>query len=152
MNLDHLLSNSCKNIEHKSLDIYTDEFSNYLVEESNTCYKNKKIPIIIGLHLCGTLSNRLIDLYNAIDALKILIISPCCLPTKSKKNRETFRYMTREKLKENKWELYSYWCISMYFLINQMSSVKNLVCDNLVLSPKNNFIWAVKRDFLSDQK
>ena len=106
------------------------------------------IPVVVGLHLCGTLSTRLVNLYNEISDLPILILSPCCAPTRSKKNRVL---MTRERLKRNSWPSYGHWAFSVYVLIDHLSVLKDLVRDDLVVSEKNTFIWAVKRTFLSSR-
>mmetsp|Transcript_5109 Transcript_5109/g.5238 ORF Transcript_5109/g.5238 Transcript_5109/m.5238 type:complete len:344 (-) Transcript_5109:45-1076(-) len=145
--LDHLDSKCCNNITYEHYDIFNEEFSDFLLKESEECTEIFFIPVIIGLHLCGNLSVRLVHLFNNIDNLPILIISPCCLPTKSKKNQG---FMTRDKLKKNKWSSYDFWCMSIYMLIDHLSSVKNIVKDDLVESQKNTFIWAVKKKFLKE--
>jgi hypothetical protein len=145
--LDHLGSKCCTNITYEHYDIFNEEFSDFLIKESEKCKEEKMIPVIIGLHLCGNLSVRLVHLFNNIIDLPILIISPCCLPTKSKKNQG---FMTRDKLQKNKWSSYDFWCMSIYILIDHLSTVKNIVKDDLVESQKNTLIWAVKRKLLKE--
>lgn len=147
--LDHLNSECCTKITFEHHDIFKEEFADFLMKESKECNEKKIIPVIIGLHLCGTLSTRLVHLFNNINDLPILIISPCCLPTKSKKNQG---FMTRDKLKKNKWSSYDFWCMSIYILIDHLSTIKNIVKDDLVESKKNTLIWAVKKEFLKESK
>lgn len=145
MKLDHLTSECCSNITFQKQDIHSVEFAGFLVSESEKCCLLNRIPIIIGLHLCGTLSTRLTQLFNSNEGLPVLIVSPCCAPTRSKKNKV---FMTRERLRQNKWSSYSFWYMNVYVSICPLLSVKDIVKDELVLSEKNTLILAVKRSFL----
>ena len=43
--------------------------------------QNESSPVILlGIHLCGTLSLRAIDLFNDHAAVKFFCLKPCCLP------------------------------------------------------------------------
>jgi Methyltransferase domain len=145
MKLDHLTSECCSSVTFEKQDIHSGEFADFLVSESEICRLSNRIPIIIGLHLCGTLSTRLTQLYNSIVGLPVLIVSPCCAPTRSKKNRA---FMTRERLRQNKWSSYAFWYMTVYVSICPLLSVKDIVKDELVLSEKNTLILAMKRTFL----
>jgi hypothetical protein len=145
MQLDHLTSDCCSNVTFVKQDIHSGEFADFLVSESEKCRLSNRIPIIIGLHLCGTLSTRLTQLYNSNEGLPVLIVSPCCAPTRSKKNRV---FMTRERLRQNKWSSYAFWYMNVYISICPLLSVKDIVRDELVLSEKNTLILAMKRTFL----
>lgn len=145
MKLDHLKAECCKCITYKQCDIYTENFSEYLLSESTHCFEKGQTVIVIGLHLCGTLSARLIQLYNKMEFVPILIISPCCAPKRSKKVKV---FMTREKLNKNKWPAYGFWTMGLYVLIDKIQSVKDIVHDELILSDKNTVIVAIKRKFL----
>lgn len=146
MKLEHLASECCSSIIYRQCDIYSEDFSEYLLSESRSCRLHNQIPVLIGLHLCGTLSTRLIHLYNTIEDLPILILSPCCAPTRSKKNKV---FMSRDRLKKNKWSSYSYWSMSVYMFIDHLLAVKDIIHDDLVISEKNTYICALKRYFLS---
>jgi len=39
--------------------------------------------LIVGIHLCGRLSIRAIELFNAFPQISLLSLKPCCLPPKS---------------------------------------------------------------------
>lgn len=146
MNLDHLTTECCANVTFEKQDIHSGEFADFLVFESYKCRVTNRIPIIIGLHLCGTLSTRLTQLYNSNEGLPVLIVSPCCAPTRSKKNRT---FMTRERLRQNKWSSYAFWYMNVYVSICPLLSVKDIVKDELVISEKNTLILAMKKSFLS---
>jgi hypothetical protein len=36
--------------------------------------------VLVGMHLCGILSERAISLFTSISSIKALVLSPCCLP------------------------------------------------------------------------
>lgn len=145
MKLDHLTSECCSNVTFEKHDIHSGEFADFMVFESEKCRLSNCIPIMIGLHLCGTLSTRLTELYNRNDGLPVLIVSPCCAPTRSKRNRV---FMTRERLRQNKWSSYAFWYMNVYVSICPLLSVKDIVKDELVLSEKNILILALKKSFL----
>jgi len=42
-----------------------------------------RVPIIVGMHLCGLLSDQAICFFERIPQLKAIVLSPCCLPTRS---------------------------------------------------------------------
>ena len=144
MNLVHLNAECCSSITYKNYDIFSKDFAHFLSTEVVDCRHIGYIPIVIGVHLCGALSTRLTELYNKID-LPILIVSPCCAPTRSKK---IVVFMTREKLKKNKWSSYEFWYMSVYVSICPSQSVRDIVRDDLVLSDKNTLIVAIKKTFL----
>lgn len=146
MKLDHLDSECCTNVFYINHDIYSESFLSFMNAESTECRLLGHIPIVIGLHLCGTLSTRLTQLFNSNDLLPILILSPCCAPTRSKKNRA---FMTRERLRQNKWCSYAFWYMSVYVSLTPVHCVKDIIKDELVLSEKNTLILAIKRNFLS---
>lgn len=44
--------------------------------------------LILGVHLCGTLSLRAVDLFNNHPQAKMLVLKPCCLPGMVHANRD----------------------------------------------------------------
>ena len=55
--------------------------SRQLKKISEHFLSNKDHPVImIGIHLCGILSMRAIDLYNTNRNIKLFVLKPCCLP------------------------------------------------------------------------
>jgi hypothetical protein len=144
MNLAHLDADCCSSITYSNYDIHSEDFAQFMAKESVACCSLNFIPIVIGVHLCGALSTRLTQLYNT-NNLSILIVSPCCAPTRSKKISV---FMTREKLRKNKWSSYEFWYMSVYVSISASLSVRDVVKDDLVLSEKNTLIVAIKKTFL----
>ena len=73
-------------VEFINFDIHSESFTTFLTNHVIQQQQSGQIPVIIGLHLCGMLSYRVITLFNTIPEIPILIISPCCMPPRSKKN------------------------------------------------------------------
>ena len=53
--------------------------------------------LVLGVHLCGTLSLRAVDLFNAHPQAKLLILKPCCLPGMVHANRDEIFEIGRHK-------------------------------------------------------
>jgi hypothetical protein len=113
-----------KNFEYLQADIYNIEISNI-----------KPDSIIIGVHACGELANRIIDIYNQSKA-RYLILMPCCQGTITK----TIPYAIREIIKND----YVVWAWQLTERCNG-----KLYFDNHCLSPKNAIITATKKGELS---
>ena len=139
--MDHLNSPTMSNTTFKHLDIFSNEFVAFLEKESSTNAASGKINIIIGLHLCGHLSTRVANVFNDLPSLSILVLSPCCMPRKGKGGRNLMK-----RLRENRWDSYSYWCLSVYTALNPFKCIRDMVCDSSIESEKSTIIWALKRD------
>lgn len=37
------------------------------------------MSLVVGMHLCGALSPRLIDLVVAVESIDAMVLCPCCL-------------------------------------------------------------------------
>lgn len=111
MNLDHLHISQCANIKYCHLDVTSKDFEDFMRLETTRNIQENNIPIVFGLHLCGTLSTSLTSLFNLLSlSLPILILSPCCMPTRK-------HTRMRDKIRRNKWDAYSYWCMAVYVSI-----------------------------------
>ena len=83
----HFQEPECQSIvEFVNWDIHSEPFAIFLTNHVIQQHQSQRIPVIIGLHLCGMLSTRIIRLFNTIPEVPILITSPCCMPQNSKKN------------------------------------------------------------------
>ena len=113
------------------------------------------------MHVCGLLSIRIIELFNKISRLPILVLSPCCMP-RGKNGKKL-----SSKVRANKWNHYRYWCLYVYTaiatsicippatataldseslsaLLFSPSVIKDIVYDDEIVSEKNAVILAVK--------
>lgn len=138
--LDHLRSDRLKNVSYEHLDIHSSAFEDFLLQDT----KSTAINIVIGIHLCGTLSTRLASLYNKLASISILLLSPCCIPKKGKGGKELM-----EIIRRTHWDSYNYWCLTIFFAINGFESSKDMIHDPLILSEKSKVIWAARKQPLS---
>jgi hypothetical protein len=107
------------------------------------------ISIVMGLHLCGTLSTRIATLFNRIEGLPIMVISPCCLPDLGAKKRGLDNIAkTREMIRRNKWSPYAFWTLTVFTTIDPCLSIRDVTYDDLVESEKSAFVLGVKKSFL----
>ena len=56
------------------------EISNIVEEQTK---ENGRTCILVGMHLCGILSERAIDLFEKTNGIRGIVLSPCCLPRKN---------------------------------------------------------------------
>lgn len=142
---DHLRDNHCKNINYMHMDIFQESFYEFMTGETLKLVNQGYIPIAIGLHLCGNLSTRLVNLFSTTN-LSIAIISPCCLPPRSKSTVAVAGSAAdfRDVVTRNHWSLYNYWCLSLFLLLDGNICHKNLIEDDKVVSEKSKYIVAYK--------
>lgn len=89
--------------------------------------------IIIGLHTCGNLAYRLIDLYNDNPNVKYILLMPCCIGNINTSLPEFFRkYLGK----------YRIWSYNLSEKIN--NSKVSLVEDKNIISPCNIIIKGEK--------
>eukprot|EP00957_Ditylum_brightwellii_P032540 2465759-Ditylum_brightwellii.AAC.1 len=89
------------NATYWKLDITKDSFQHDLASEFKTVEKKKKVPILVGMHLCGHLSLRAIELFQNITEIRAIVLAPCCLPKKKKtKKKKNSRNIEKKDEKE----------------------------------------------------
>ena len=145
INLEFLQASELSSIEFHHFDIYRPEFAEFLVSSTSQDVANGSVSGIFGMHLCGQLSVRLIDLFNNISTIPILVIFPCCMPRRKKGNNvDKMRLM----LKNNGWDGYNFWSLDLFGSIQSSTSIKNIESDEYMESDKSKLIWALKRTAL----
>ena len=65
-----------------SQDIFADVVYQMIAERGNA----RRTVVLLGVHLCGQLSPRLIELYHNSEA-RAMILSPCCIKAALEKPR-----------------------------------------------------------------
>jgi hypothetical protein len=73
MALEHVLSRP--NLSFRHLDIFSAGVPAVVQQET----AGSSFCIALGMHLCGALSPRLIDLSVALDDIDAMVLCPCCL-------------------------------------------------------------------------
>lgn len=142
INVEFLQASELASIEFRHMDIYQPDFSNFLVASTERDISDGRVPCIFGMHLCGQLSNRVIELFNDIYTIPILVVIPCCMPRRKKGSKvDKMRIM----LKQNGWDGYSFWTLNLFGSIDSSNAIKNVECDNFMESVKCKIIWAHKK-------
>jgi len=66
------------NLSYLSQDITIPEFFAEVEQEVHRHTDEGRTAILVGMHLCGNLSERAIELFRRIPLIKALVLSPCC--------------------------------------------------------------------------
>ena len=109
MNLTHLQSLAPRVTFH-CLDLYGEETLALLRRETAT--SGKKASAVVGVHLCGDLARRAIELWDASNA-DALVLSPCCLVREVHARRRPcgrFGYGLPLLARKTGWDAYGLWC------------------------------------------
>jgi len=132
----------CRDIMAKEMFAEMKDIVEYQTLQGRTC-------ILVGMHLCGLLSERAIDFFDQIIGLRGLVLSPCCLPKKHEQRKISF---TKGKPVdgEEKAELYNYFRWSNYLkerasAVGGASNVR-LYADNEMHTEKNAIILSTRVD------
>ena len=119
----HYFFNDEENISYMSRDIFSDE----LLNELETLVQKHKLKgrtaILVGMHCCGILSERAIELFESIPDIKAVVLSPCCLPKKHELRKHRLQFKPPEKKGENP---YPSWCT---YLKERVGRVDTFGCD-----------------------
>jgi hypothetical protein len=136
MKMDHL--QSLEMIKFKIFDVNSKQFQAWLSRKSTKDSSCKSV--MLGVHLCGELSELFVSLYNKHENVMGMVLSPCCLPKRNK--------TAAEKAKRLKVNNYTYWSMHLHQMIAFSSqSTTELTRDDDVLSEKNAYITAYRRRF-----
>ena len=125
------------------MDIYSESFMAWLRDTCGMARCAGAVPVLVGLHLCGTLSTRLVELFSAVCEIAVLVLSPCCLPRKD--------HAARDMCREKGLDPYQHWCDVVFDSLPASTTVrKGMAVDEKVLSAKNTIMWAAKRAETAD--
>mmetsp|Transcript_23525 Transcript_23525/g.35745 ORF Transcript_23525/g.35745 Transcript_23525/m.35745 type:complete len:485 (+) Transcript_23525:3-1457(+) len=132
-----------ENTSYWSRNIMTDIFIRELEREVKRHSEKGLTPILVGMHLCGNLSERAIDIFHEITLIKGLILSPCCLP-KVRGQKHTFNRVIREGQ-----DPYKAWVFHLKELIESKHASDNALSircydDDHIHSIKNAILSAVR--------
>ena len=110
--IPHFLN--AKQIQYMCRDIMPEDIIAEMAEiVRDQTHEQGRTCILVGMHLCGLLSERAIALFERISEIKGLVLSPCCLPKKNERRNSRF---TKEKPEsgEVSAELFNYFRWSNY--------------------------------------
>jgi hypothetical protein len=97
--------------------------------------------VLVGVHLCGTLSHRAIELYERIERAVAIVVAPCCLP--QRRRHDVFGFHCKDIARSigNGVTPFQCWCTQLYFRL-PLTSKRNMTIDHDVLSTQNTFLVA----------
>jgi hypothetical protein len=70
--------------------------------------------IVVGVHLCGDLSRRAVQLFLETEA-RALVLCPCCLPRR--RRHDVFGFHIVDQARSLKREPHSVWCMALHGLL-----------------------------------
>jgi hypothetical protein len=100
--------NADSNVEYRRRDVMADT----MFDEIANVVRDQKVQydrtcILVGMHLCGLLSERAIDLFDRTPGIMGLVLSPCCLPKRHEQQCINFIKGKSEDHEQND-ELFNY--------------------------------------------
>lgn len=139
------------NLTYHRMDVYSNEFQAAI---SYTCSSSFGDLILVGIHLCGDLSRRALELRSLCGA-DAIFLSPCCLMRQvaPRKHRPgSFGYDAPRKARQLKVVTpYELWCWLLWGYASSASSLSkgeerlDLSRDPLMKTDKNIWLTVIKR-------
>eukprot|EP00551_Chaetoceros_affinis_P009460 CAMPEP_0203670450 /NCGR_PEP_ID=MMETSP0090-20130426/6519_1 /ASSEMBLY_ACC=CAM_ASM_001088 /TAXON_ID=426623 /ORGANISM="Chaetoceros affinis, Strain CCMP159" /LENGTH=583 /DNA_ID=CAMNT_0050535311 /DNA_START=65 /DNA_END=1816 /DNA_ORIENTATION=- len=133
------------NTSYLSRDIMSKIFFDELKREVyRQCTVEGRIVILVGMHLCGKLSERAIEFFEKMPLISAIVLSPCCLP-KFRKGKVSF-----VKTDVDEEDAYLAWANHLKVLMEQCltnvdyDAVKSYRDDEMH-SIKNSIITAIRQ-------
>lgn len=75
--LPHFDEAGITNVRYLRLNVLADSFVSDLAHAIRAVARP---TVVLGMHLCGRLSERAIEVFRCTDLVRVCILSPCCLP------------------------------------------------------------------------
>ena len=99
------------------------------------------VGIIVGIHLCGLLSEKLVEVFNEVECIQGLVLCPCCLAGHKVSDiaARSHKLMTTGTV-----DNYIFWALTLYQQVRR-DCRKTLITDPCMITKKNRIILARKR-------
>eukprot|EP00445_Apocalathium_hangoei_P067553 CAMPEP_0204136068 /NCGR_PEP_ID=MMETSP0361-20130328/16617_1 /ASSEMBLY_ACC=CAM_ASM_000343 /TAXON_ID=268821 /ORGANISM="Scrippsiella Hangoei, Strain SHTV-5" /LENGTH=544 /DNA_ID=CAMNT_0051089529 /DNA_START=212 /DNA_END=1843 /DNA_ORIENTATION=+ len=135
----HFAEVGLASVEYARLDVLADDFIENIVQ---TIEKVGRPTAVLGMHLCGRLSERAIELFQAVPVAQRCVLSPCCLPH-AKDAPPALAPLYRSNALDS--EQYAAWGLHLKeALASQSGTVVDMVEVQDIMSIKNTVITAAK--------
>lgn len=142
IDLPHYAEAGIKGIFYEQLDVLSPDFTETI--QRITRGAGERQTALIGMHLCGRLSECAIEAFVSVEGINICVLSPCCLPgLEDAPSVLRPLYRTRSR---NSQEQFAAWEAHLESQLRQEPSVqveRRIVED--IISPRRTVITAVKR-------
>eukprot|EP00049_Salpingoeca_infusionum_P019554 m.362398 g.362398 ORF g.362398 m.362398 type:complete len:420 (+) comp20438_c0_seq1:138-1397(+) len=120
------------NVAYLEADIMKDEFEATLKD----CLDPEQPAILVGMHLCGQLSIRAIELFERIDRFTAIVLSPCCFPKFNSGND----FIKKLQGSPTELEKYETWSQHLHELLDPLAKSTSIGRDEFILSTRNAII------------
>lgn len=141
-----------ENRKYLSRDVMSETLFAELQEIVSEQVARGRTPILVGMHLCGVLSERAVEFFERIPSIKGIVLSPCCLPKKhdQKKGKTNF---TKGKVdyeflgsNEESGELYNYFKWNHYLKEKMSRSTPHVTSytDDEMHTEKNAIVVGIR--------
>jgi hypothetical protein len=132
-----------KHISYISRDINSAEMLQELESIVHQQTKEGRTAILVGMHLCGVLSERAIEFFERIPDIKGIVLSPCCLPRKHEQKLLSFQ-KTKGVDPYPEWATYLKERVEGYYSSEGTSDVR-MYYDTDMHTEKNAIITGVRK-------
>ena len=141
MDVSHVETYGGARMSFHALDLHStacEEFVRGVADDAET---RGQTVVLVGVHLCGTLSHRAIELYERIERAVAIVVAPCCLP--QRRRHDVFGFHCKDIARSigNGVTPFQCWCTQLYFRL-PLTSKRNMTIDHDVLSTQNTFLVA----------
>jgi hypothetical protein len=142
-----------ENRKYLSRDVMSESLFVELQEIVSEQIELGRIPILVGMHLCGVLSERAVEFFDRTPTIRGIVLSPCCLPkkheqtkgiTKFRKGKVDYKFLGSN---EESGELYNYFKWSHYLkeTIKRITPCVTSVMDEEMHTEKNALIVGIRK-------
>ncbi|KAL7430428.1 hypothetical protein ACHAXM_002189 [Skeletonema potamos] len=140
------------NRKYLSRDVMSETLFAELQEIVSEQLDKGRTPILVGMHLCGVLSERAVEFFERIPSIKGIVLSPCCLPkmheqkkgmTKFTKGKVDYEFLGSN---EESGELYNYFKWSHYLKEKMSRSTPHVTSftDDEMHTEKNAIVVGIR--------
>ncbi|KAL7536474.1 hypothetical protein ACHAXR_010976 [Thalassiosira sp. AJA248-18] len=132
-----------KQIQYLCRDIMVDEMFTELEEiVRHQTQEQGRTPILVGMHLCGLLSERAIEFFERIPEIGGIVLSPCCLPKKHEQRTMSF---SKGKSEDGELGIYFKWSNYLKEMVEGVVLDVRSYTDEEMHSEKNSIIVGVRK-------
>eukprot|EP00984_Skeletonema_dohrnii_P006565 scaffold2352_cov90-Skeletonema_dohrnii-CCMP3373.AAC.4 len=142
-----------ENRKYLSRDVMSETLFAELQEIVSEQLDLDRTPILVGMHLCGVLSERAVEFFERIPSIKGIVLSPCCLPkrheqkkgiTKFAKGKVDYDFLGSN---EENGELYNYFKWNHYLkeMMSKSTPHVNSFTDDEMHTEKNAVVVGIRK-------